>query len=114
MIDGLRSVINRHRKDGFEIAFVGAAAKAMTVINAAAIQPDYFFDEAELKVGKFPPGMNVKIRNLKACADLCQPVLFVITAWNFSEEFLDKIKKIGYPTGSKFYVYFPAARFIEI
>ena len=43
---------------------MGAAAKAMTVINAAAIQPDYFFDEAELKVGKFPPGMNVKYTRL--------------------------------------------------
>lgn len=113
-IDTLNGVVAEHRSDGFCIAFVGAAAKAMTVINAAQVQPDYFFDEAVLKIGMYPPGMKVKVSPLSECGKLKQKTLFVLTAWNFKDELVSKIQQIGIPEGSKFYVYFPTPGFLKI
>ena len=113
VIQSLRDVVSMHRVQGDEIAFVGAAAKAMTIINAAGVKPDHFFDEATLKIGAYPPGMNVKISSLSSCAKLKNSTLFVITAWNFKEELLKKIQHYGVPAGSKFYVYFPKQEYFS-
>jgi SAM-dependent methyltransferase len=107
VIDNLSHVVDHHRSQGFEIAFVGAAAKAMTVVNAAKVTPDYFFDEAELKVGRFPPGLSIAISPLVDCINIKRKTLFVLTAWNFKDELKTKIRLLGMPDGSVFYVYFP-------
>ena len=53
--------VEDHRALGYQIVFVGAAAKAMTVINASGVKPDFFLDEALLKIGKIAPGVGVVI-----------------------------------------------------
>ncbi len=107
VMTGLRSEVERRRAEGFEIVFVGAAAKAMTVINAAGIQPDRFLDENPLKIGLYPPGVKTKIEALDACQRLTKPGFFIITAWNFRTELSAKLRDIGVPQGSVFYSYFP-------
>jgi hypothetical protein len=104
-------VVAIYRKQGYLIAFVGAAAKAMTVINAAQVTPDYFYDEAELKISRYPPGLQVAIKPLTDCARLQSKTLFVITAWNFKDELMKKIRTIGVPENSLFYFYFPKPEF---
>ena len=113
-INNLRDVITAHRSQGFDIAFVGAAAKAMTVINSAKVSPDYFFDEAPLKIGRYPPGLKIKVSALSECSKLQNKTLFIITAWNFKDELVNKIVKLGVPTESKFYTYFPQAAFLSL
>ncbi|MBU3580227.1 methyltransferase domain-containing protein [Polynucleobacter sp. 73C-SIWE] len=99
--------INQFKSRGFDIIFVGAAAKAMTVINAIEIVPDYFLDESPLKIGLYPAGIATKIENFELCKKLNKPALFVITAWNFRNEISEKIREIGIPKGSVIYTYFP-------
>ncbi len=79
----------------------------MTVINACGIRPDRFLDESSLKIGSYPPGIDVKIESLNVCGELTQPTFFIITAWNFKAEIIAKLNHIGVPQGSIFYSYFP-------
>jgi hypothetical protein len=110
----LRKVIGTYSDQGYCIAFVGAAAKAMTVIHAAGVKPDFFFDESFLKIGKYPSGMDIKISPLEMCADLNKKTLFILTAWNFKDELIKKISAFSPPHGSKFYTYFPNEEFQDI
>lgn len=112
ILNNLKLDIAQFRSKGFDIVFVGAAAKAMTVINAIGIVPDYFLDEAPLKMGLYPPGIPIKIESFELCKKLDRPALFVITAWNFKQEISEKIRKIGIPKGSMIYSYFPKSELV--
>lgn len=107
VITSLKDEIALRRDQGFEVVFVGAAAKAMTVLNAGDISPDRFLDENPLKIGLFAPGIGTLIEGLDACRNSAKPIFFVITAWNFRYELAAKLRAIGVPTGSIFYTYFP-------
>lgn len=114
LINRLRNVVETYRNDGFSIVFVGAAAKAMTVINGAGVVPDYFLDESTSKIGLYPPGLNVKVEPLTQCKTINNKSLFVITAWNFKEELANKLIMYGIPSGSVFYTYFPIECFEQL
>ncbi len=107
VVDGVKQVVDEHKAQGFNIAFVGAAAKAITVLNAAKISPDHLLDEAPLKIGLYAPGCNTLVEPLTVAADWTQPTLFILSAWNFRVELSNKLAKIGVPAGSKFFAYFP-------
>jgi hypothetical protein len=107
LIDDFRSITKSHRDNGFKIVFIGAAAKAMTVINSAKIMPDEFLDESHLKIGRVPPGLGIRIKPLEYCCRIEEKCLFVITAWNFKSELVQKIRELGVPSGSRVYSYFP-------
>ncbi len=106
-IDAVRNTIFEHRARGFQVVFVGAAAKAMTLLNAAQILPDVILDENPLKIGKFAPGCNVIVKDLNSCQAYTIPTLFVLAAWNFRIELAAKIRNYGIPACSRFYAYFP-------
>lgn len=112
VVRDLRESVKRHRAQGFEVVFVGAAAKAMTVINAGPIHPDRFLDEAPLKIGLHAPGVGTCIEGLDVCRSMTKPGFFVITAWNFRHELARKLRAIGVPEGSVFYSYFPTPQFL--
>ncbi|MDQ0041822.1 class I SAM-dependent methyltransferase [Variovorax boronicumulans] len=101
--------VRQHEVRGFEIVFVGAAAKAMTLINAAGIRPTRFLDENPLKIGLHAPGCGTLIEPLETCRRLDKPALFVLSAWNFRHELAQKLEALGVPEGSSFYAYFPKA-----
>lgn len=103
----LADEVQRRRQHGFEVVFVGAAAKAMTVLNAGDIKPDRFLDENPLKIGTYAPGIGTLIEDLRVCSELTRPTFFVITAWNFREELATKLRSLGVPKDSVFYSYFP-------
>jgi hypothetical protein len=114
VIHQLSEVVNEHRENGFKIAFVGAAAKAITVLNAASIQPDFLLDESPLKIGFFAPGCNVIVDSLTSVSEWDATTLFVISAWNFRTELTKKLINIGVPPGSKFYSYFPKPEWLSL
>ncbi|MCA3280785.1 MAG: methyltransferase domain-containing protein [Roseomonas sp.] len=103
----LVTTVEDFRGQGHKIAFVGAAAKALTVINACGVHPDHFLDEAPMKIGKYAPGVGTLIESLDKARSLSKPTLFVITAWNFRKELKRKLLDFGVPAGSVFYSYFP-------
>ena len=71
------------RLEGWHVAFVGAAAKAIVFMNALGILPDNVYDEAPLKIGKWIPGHLEPILDLKEIEDVDGPVLAIVGAWNF-------------------------------
>lgn len=99
-------MVSRHRQDGYAIVFVGAAAKAMTVLNAAQLQPDLVLDESPLKIGLHAPGSGIRIDPLSNAEQLTQPALFILSAWNFRHELtMKKLKAMRIPAESKFYLF---------
>lgn len=107
VVQSLGEEVARRREQGFEVVFVGAAAKAMTVVNAGGIRPDRFLDESPFKIGLHAPGIGTLIEGLDACRHFTRPAFFVITAWNFRQELASKLRALGVPQGSIFYSYFP-------
>jgi hypothetical protein len=107
-----RAVVDEHRSGGFEIVFVGAAAKALTLINAAGIVPDRLFDESPLKIGTHAPGCACLVEPLQAAGAIGRPALFVLSAWNFRHELTRKLRDIGVPEGSRFHAYLPEPAFL--
>lgn len=103
----VRDEVAKRRNQGFEIVFVGAAAKSMTLLNAGGIKPDRLLDESPLKIGLHAPGVGTRIDPLTACKQLESPGFFVIAAWNFRDELIRKLRAIGTPSGSVFFSYFP-------
>ena len=107
-----RKLVEQHQSSGLKVALVGVAAKALTFVHAASIRPDYYFDEAPLKVGKFVPGSEGSIRSFGEIATLERGMVFFIGAWNFADEIMDKISKL-YPHEARFIVHFPNLREIR-
>lgn len=102
-----KEVVEGFRQRGLKICLIGAAAKAITFMHAANLQPDYIFDEAPLKIGRFIPGTDSPIQSLADLAQIQEPCAFVISAWNFRSELERKVRalyKFGYP---EFLIYFP-------
>jgi SAM-dependent methyltransferase len=112
VVDGVVKLVDEQRAAGKAIVFVGAAAKAMTLVNAARVQPDMFLDENPLRIGLHAPGSGCRIEALDACAKLDRPALFVFSAWNFRHELAAKVRAIGVPAGSVLYSYFPTAQYL--
>lgn len=120
-VRALQEQINNYRLMGYRIVGVGAAAKAMTVLNFGKIRLDYIVDENPLKIGKYSPGMNIPIAPFDALKREPEKCLFVFTAWNFADELARKLvtlRRIG-PSddrvrgprrGDVGYCYFPEPR----
>ena len=113
-IESVKRIVAEHQAAGFKIAFVGAAAKAITLLNAAQIKPDHLLDEAPLKIGMYAPGCQTLVEPLTAAATWTTPTLFILSAWNFGIELAGKLSKIGIPSNSKFYTYFPRPEWVTV
>ena len=93
-----------------QVALVGAAAKAITMLQVAKLDIDRVFDEAPLKVGRYIPGTDLLIEPLNAISEIITPTLYIIGAWNFHSELADKInglRNYDHPGGDVFSCYFP-------
>ena len=112
VIKTVKTTVEEYRALNYDIVFVGAAAKAMTLLNAAEIKPDFFLDESPHKIGLYAPGCGNLIEPLTAAKKGKRPALFVLSAWNFRYELTEKLLAVGVPENSKFYAYFPKPHFI--
>lgn len=70
-----------------KIIFYGSPAKATTKLNFYNIEKNKFFtiEDNKLKLNKFIPGVNVKIKNSNFLKDF-NPDIIIVLAWNFFEE----------------------------
>jgi hypothetical protein len=112
--DGAKTAMQRaadcvgaHQASGRRVALVGVAAKALTFIRAAGIEPDMYIDEAPLKVGLTVPGTGRVIEPMYRAAGLAGNTTFLIGAWNFADELMRKIKALNAGASPKFLIYFP-------
>ena len=74
-----------------KIVFYGSPAKATTKLNFYGIEKNLFqtIEDNELKIGKFIPGVNVKICSKKILKEKKIDTIIVL-AWNFFEEIKNK------------------------
>jgi 2-polyprenyl-3-methyl-5-hydroxy-6-metoxy-1,4-benzoquinol methylase len=104
------ALVADQQASGRRVALVGVAAKALTFIRAAGINPDMYIDEAELKVGLGVPGTPHRIEPLQRAADIASDTTFLIGAWNFADELMRKIRALNSSASPKFIMYFPTLR----
>lgn len=103
-VDQVKSTIEIYRAKGYPIVGFGAAAKAITFLNFAGIKLDLFVDENPLKQAKRTSAGTLIMDRVDHPNG---PVLWVITAWNFRDEIIAKIKAKRVTTGDVFLTYFP-------
>jgi SAM-dependent methyltransferase len=106
-LNKVAGIMAQKRLEGWHVAFVGAAAKAIVFMNALGILPDNVYDEAPLKIGKWIPGHLEPILDLKEIEDVDGPVLAIVGAWNYREELEGKVKKVREGKVTEFMVYYP-------
>jgi SAM-dependent methyltransferase len=106
-VSEVNAVVDQYRADGYSVIGFGAAAKANTFLNYGKIKLDYMVDENPLKHGKLTPGMNIPVRSTNVLSSEPRKILFVITAWNFRDEIMDKIKRLRPGFNDAYMVYFP-------
>ena len=110
-IDSVRQYTYVFKENGKDIVAVGAAAKAITFLRAADINPDRFLDESSLKLGKYIAGLDVQISNFSNVSD---NDVYIITAWNFAEEIARKLIESGASEDSDCLLYFPRVSHMKL
>lgn len=77
---------------GFQIWGYGAAAKGNTFINFSGIKLDGIIDDNPLKQGLISPGGKTLVHSIEKVAELEGKILFIIPAWNFADEIIDRLR----------------------
>lgn len=91
-LDNLTNTLETLSNDGFTIIGYGATAKSMTVLNALSKNYlSYFLEENKLKCGLYTPGYNIPIYHIDKLITE-HKVAVLMTAWNYSEEIIKKLK----------------------
>ncbi len=103
----------RLRSQGFKLVGYGAAAKAKTFLNYSNLALDYIVDENPMKIGLYTPGRNIEIKAPDVLATETNKLAIFITAWNFSDEIVSKVKTIRNNKNDTFFTYFPSVRFLS-
>ncbi len=95
-LNKVKNVLNNKKSTGYQIIGFGAPTKATLLLNLTNLGKDdidFIVEDNKLKVGKFlPNGIQIKTVN-----DIQQKskILILILAWNFSDDIIYKLKKLG-------------------
>ena len=105
VIEDLREILVSHK----HVVGYGAAAKAMTLLNAVGVGPVYIVDDAPEKQGRFCPGIGTPVLPPTVLADEGPRLELVPLAWNFHDEIVQRVRQ--HYTGSLHTLrYFPEVR----
>ena len=91
----------------------GAAAKGMTFLNYTGIAPMFIVDDGPLKVGRLTPGQNIPVMPTSALLSLPAQSMILITAWNFREEIMARVRAIRPHKDDMFMTFFPDGARVE-
>lgn len=97
------------QEQGYQLVAVGAAAKAITFLRSAGVQPDFLVDESPDKIGRKVDGLSATISDLPSATSITNP-LFFIAAWNFSSELAAKLLAVGLDNNAPAIVIYPTPR----
>jgi nucleoside-diphosphate-sugar epimerase/SAM-dependent methyltransferase len=84
-----------YKLSGKNIIGFGSTAKVQVCLNFVKIDNDiidYIIDENKLKQHLFTPGSNILITDITSLKTINKDTVILITAWNFYNEILEKIK----------------------
>jgi SAM-dependent methyltransferase len=93
----VRALLDQLAAKGRTVALYGASAKAATFVNVTGIGPsDVLFcaDSTPRKIGRRMPGSGVPIVS-EADAIAAAPDYFMVTAWNYRDELIAKVRAEG-------------------
>lgn len=113
VLEDLKYQLQTYRLHDWPIIGYGAAAKGMTLLNAANITPDIMeciIDDNPMKQGRFTPGSDIPIVGSEHLLMYDKPVLFVPLAWNFFDEIKSKIVSKRPEYLDAFLTYFPKVK----
>jgi len=109
----LNTMLHDIKSKGNRIVGIGALAKGTTLLNFSKIDSsklDYLAEISELKIGKYSPGMHIKILpESKLFED--QPEYALLLAWNLKDYIIPKLREKGY-TG-KIIIPIPELKVVE-
>lgn len=109
----LRTLVEGLVDDGHSVWTYGATAKGNTQLNYAGLTHEtipYCVDNTPMKRGKYLPGSGIEVIDEDAAlAD--PPDFFLLTAWNYQEEIIAKVRATG-NFSSKFIVPIPFVRVV--
>jgi SAM-dependent methyltransferase len=92
----LMDLLNRLKKEGFNIAGYGASGRANTMIQYCGINSshlDYMIDDAPAKAGFFTPGSHFEIHPSAILNEPNPPDYLLIFAWSFFDEIARRSQK---------------------
>ena len=85
----------------YRIIGVGASAKGITILNFlnddfknCNIKIECLIDENPLKIGKTISSIDMEIKTFDYVKNK-KKILFILFAWNFKKELIDKINKLN-------------------
>jgi SAM-dependent methyltransferase len=105
-LKALKEHVEWSKQHGDIVVGYGAAAKAMTLLNAGKIKLDYIVDDSPLKQGLLTPGMNIPIVPVTALT--AASLAIIPLAWNFFEEIKTRVyKALPGKRRIRFIKYFP-------
>jgi len=114
LVRDVKELIAAAKNEGYEIWGYGAAAKGNTFINFASINLNGIIDDNPLKQGLKSPGGNAKVYPPGHLKSIDNRICFVIPAWNFVEEIVNKIKLFRPESKDKILTYFPSVKYLPI
>lgn len=94
---------------GKSIHTYGATAKGNTLLNFIGAKKyfiPYCVDSTKIKQGKYLPGSGIKIISELEALAKSPPDYYLLTAWNFKDEIIEKVRSAG-NHHSRFIVPFP-------
>ncbi|MBI2542878.1 MAG: class I SAM-dependent methyltransferase [Candidatus Aenigmarchaeota archaeon] len=94
----LKRMLNDIKSKGHRIVGIGAPAKGTTLLNFCKIDSsilDYLVETNELKIGKYSPGMHIKIVEESRLVDE-QPEYALLLPWNIKDDIIPKLRQKGY------------------
>lgn len=112
-VTNLKKAVAKQKKAGKTVVGYGAAAKGMTVLNFGKIDLDYIVDDTPIKQGLFTPGMNIPIVTQEYLKSDPTEKVFVILAWNFTDEIATKLNTITGTTNT-YIKYFPTLQEVTL
>jgi len=103
----LKFLLDGLKEQGYQIVGVSASAKGNTLLNYCRIGPeilDYITDISPLKIGKYSPGMHIKIEPDDKLIEDQAPYALML-ACNFKLNIVNALRDKGYK--GKFIIPYP-------
>jgi quercetin dioxygenase-like cupin family protein len=94
----LNAILHDIKSKGHRIVGIGAPAKGTTLLNFCKIDSsklDYLAETSELKIGKYSPGMHIRILS-EARLFEDNPGYALLLPWNIKENIIPKLREKGY------------------
>lgn len=109
--DRIWQIIERAREKGHSITLYGASAKASTFVNYMGITSEHIpacADSTPIKLGRYLPKANIRVIDEHE-AITAMPDVFLVTAWNYADEIVAKVRAQG-NQHSTFVIPYPTLR----